>query len=124
MDNVEYEYFEFLVDTANQSYNQKFQLNKNVKLIHGILFTSTLEEMIYYRGRQRIEINGREYFPQGYETKLLMTSLNISPNDKYYELGGVKPGDGIIKINYQDTDHPRFSLSPYKVQMYVKCEIE
>jgi hypothetical protein len=124
MDNVEFEIFDFIVDEPDKLYNQKFELSKNVISIEGIVITSNLDDLLYYRGRQRIEINGREYFPQKYESKLLMTSLNIPPNLKYYDMEGVKPGDGIIKFSFQDTEHPRTIFSPYSVHLYVKCQID
>ena len=51
----------------------------------------------------------QEIFPEGYETKLLMTGLNVSPNDRFYILGGIAPGNGKLKIDgdemkYKDDD--------------------
>lgn len=126
MDNELIEVFQFSlqVSDANQTLNLVFPMNKNIRVVTGILITADIEEVIYYRGKQRIEIGGKEIFPAKYETKLLMTSLNISPNDKFFDLVGVKPGDGNLKIAYTDVANPRFNLIACTVSVYIKSEIE
>ena len=58
---------------ANAIHSKTFELDKTVTLVHGILFASDRDDLMYYRGSNKIEINSDEIFPEGYETKLLMT---------------------------------------------------
>ena len=88
------------------------------------MVTSDKDDMLYYRGAQKIEINKEEYFPDNYESKLLMSGINVPPKQRYYDLGNVNPGNGIIKVTYVDTQDDRTEFSPYRVSLYVDCEAE
>jgi hypothetical protein len=115
--------FDIEIPEANNAYSKTFDLDKNIISIHGILFTSDRDDLIYYRGSNKVEINRRELFPEGYETKLLMTGLNVSPNDRFYNLGGIPPGNGKLKIDYRDYPDERLVFAAYRVSVYLDCEI-
>lgn len=116
--------YSFLVDGAATSYTKKFDLDKNVKLVHGILLSSDLPNMLFYRGSQRIEINGDELFPEDYESKLLMSGLSVPPNEKFRKLGnGVVSGNGEVKMQYKDTDNPNAGFTSYRVIVVLQCEM-
>jgi len=102
----------------------KFELDKTVSTISGLLITSDREDLIFFRGEQKIEINGKEYFPEDYESKLLMVSLNVPPNNRYYDLKNAEPGNGIINFSYTDRNHLQAPFMPYRVSLYVQCEVE
>lgn len=102
----------------------KFELDKTVKTISGLVITSDREDLLFFRGEQKIEINGKEYFPEDYESKLLMVSLNVPPNKRYYDLKNTEPGNGIINFSYTDRNHLQAPFFPYRVSLYVQCEVE
>lgn len=112
------------VPTANNIHSKTFELDKNVTAVHGILFASDRDDLVYYRGSAKFEINSDEIFPEGYETKLLMSGLNVSPNDRYYNLGGVPPGNFKVKVEYKDTADTRLAFTPYRVSIYLDVEIK
>lgn len=117
--------FSFLVESAGEQINKKFDIDKNVKLIHGILLSSNKPQFLFYRGSQRIEINGDELFPADYESKLLMSGISIPPDERFRSLGnGVVTGNGELKIQYTDTDNPMAGFDPYKVIIILKCEMK
>lgn len=116
--------FDVQVTGANQSVSKSFELDKNIKAVKGVLVTSDKDDLLYYRGTQKIEINKEEYFPDNYESKLLMSGINVAPKQRYYDLGNVNPGNGIIKVVYTDTDDGRTHFEPYRVSLYVDCEME
>jgi hypothetical protein len=116
--------YDIQVTAANQPFTQTFELDKNILSLKGMLFTSDKDDLLYYRGSQRVEINGQEYFPDNYETKLLMSGINVEPAARYYPLGGINPGNGLIKVSYQDKDDGRTVFTPYRVSLYVDCEAE
>lgn len=116
--------FDITVTAANQTVTQSFDLDKNIKLVHGVLVTSNKDDLLYYRGSQKIEINKEEYFPENYESKLLMSGINVSPKARYYDLGNINPGNGSVKIVYQDADDGRTVFSTYRVSLYLDCEME
>jgi hypothetical protein len=116
--------YDLQVPQSGAIVRQTFELDKNVSRITGILLTSDKEEMLYNRGSQKIEINNHEHFPERYESKLLLSGLNVSPNDRYYKLDNNNIGNRIMKVEYVDSSDSRSSFSPYRVSIYLECEIE
>src|SRR6185369_18013243 len=116
--------FDLQVTAANQNLTKNFELDKNIKAVKGVLVTSDKDDLLYYRGTQKIEINKEEYFPENYESNLLMSGINVSPKQRYYDLGNVNPGNGSVKVVYQDTEDARAPFSPYRVSLYMDCEME
>lgn len=116
--------FNIQVAAANQSVTKTFELDKTIKGIKGVLVTSDKDDLMYYRGSQRIEINKEEFFPDDYESKLLMSGINVPPKQRYYDLGNVNPGNGSIKVIYTDADDGRTVFAPYRVAVYFDCEME
>ena len=115
--------FDLDVTEANTIHSKTFELDKNITTINGLLMTSNRDDMLYYRGSQKIEINRDEIFPEGYESKLLMTGINVSPNERYYNVGGKAPGNGKLTLAYKDTDYQGLNFEQYRVSIYMDCEI-
>ena len=114
--------FDIEVTAANRTVSKSIQLDKDVLFINGILITSDNDDLLHYRGSQRMEINKEEIFPENYESKLLQSGINVAPKSRYYDLGKVPPGNGIIKVDYKDTNHPIAVFSSYRVSFYFECE--
>ena len=55
--------FDINVVEANAVHSKTFELDKNITLVHGLLFTSDRDDLLYYRGSNKVEINGQEIFP-------------------------------------------------------------
>lgn len=116
--------YDIQVIEANKGVNKSFELDKNIKKINGVLVTSDKDDLLYYRGTQKIEINNQEFFPENYESKLLMSGINVSPNQRYYIINTENIGNGIVKLSYTDADDGRTAFLPYRVSLYVDCEME
>jgi hypothetical protein len=116
--------FSFTVDVQGQPYNKKFDLDKNVKLVRGIVLSSDRPNMLFYRGSQRIEISGDELFPEDYESKLLMSGIAVPPDQRFRSLGnGVVAGNGELKIGYKDSNNPNANFQAYKFIITLQCEM-
>ena len=115
--------FNIKINEEGKTVSEKFELDKTVKSILGIVFTSDREDLLFYRGTQKVEINGKEYFPDDYESKLLMMSLNIPPDYRFKDMKKAEPGNGIIQLVYTDNKHPRIAFESYRVSLYVECEV-
>jgi hypothetical protein len=116
--------FSFSVNTADESYNKKFDLDKNVRVVKGLLLSSNKPDQLFYRGSQKIEISGQEIFPDEYESRLLMSGLSVPPDNKYADLGDdVQAGNGEVKVYYKDKTNSLAPFDPYDVNMYLVCEI-
>jgi hypothetical protein len=116
--------FDIKITQANSTVSDTFELDKNIVKVHGVLVTSDKDDLLYYRGTQKIEINKEEFFPDNYESKLLMSGINVTPKQRYYDLGGVAPGNGRVQIVYKDLDDGRTRFEPYRVSLYLDCEME
>lgn len=101
-----------------------FNLDKDIKFINGLLMSTDREDLMYYRGSQKIEINGKEIFPEGYESKLLMSGLNITPKQRFYDMGELPTGNGIIKLSFQDNDSLVAGFGPYRASLYLLGELD
>jgi hypothetical protein len=116
--------FDISITDANKTYNDEFEVDKGVKVITGILLTSDQDDQLYYRGAQAILFNGKEYFPDNYESKLLMSGINVEPNKRFYDIGKYEMLNGKIKISFTDADNVNTSFSAYRVSIYVRGEKE
>ena len=116
--------FDISVTEPDKIFSKSFELDKNIVSVKGILFTSDKDDLLYYRGSQKVEINKEEIFPENYESKLLLSGINVSPNNRYYDLGSQPAGNGTIKVEYKDTDDTRAAFVPYRVSLYVECVLQ
>lgn len=123
MHKTQFKRFDILVTAGDKSFPQEFELDKNVGFIRAVQFTSDRDDLMFYRGTQKIEINGKEYFPEEYESKLLLSSVNVAPNARYYCVGRLEVVNGKIKVTYTDKAHPLAPFAPYRVSLYVKLEL-
>ena len=116
--------FDIIVREAKMTVKEQFELDKNVTRITGLLLTSDREDLLYHRGSQKIEINNEEIVPEKYESKLLLSGMNVSPNERFYKINNTATGNRLLKMEYVDTDDGRSYFSAYRVSIYVECEIE
>jgi hypothetical protein len=119
-----YKNFYISVTEANKTVKQTFELDKSVKLITALGVESNRDDLLYYRGSQRIEINKEEIFPEGYSSKRLMSGLNVSPNRRSYKIRAIPTGNGLIKIEFADGDDGRTVFAPYIVSLVIEGERE
>ncbi len=119
-----YKSFSFIVDTAGGSYSKKFELDKMIRVVKGIQLTADLPNMLYYRGSQRIEISGDELFPEGYESKLLLSGVAVAPDARWVDMGQVLSGNGQVMLLYKDTNNNSAPFTSYRVSLILKCELK
>jgi hypothetical protein len=123
MDILEKRFEGISITAEGQIVKEKFELDKTVRIIKGIKFTSDREDLLFYRGVQRIVINGKERYEDNYESKNLQSSINVDVNKRYKDMRDLEPGNGVIEIDYKDNPHPLAAFTPYKVSLYVEYEI-
>lgn len=121
---IVYKTFSFLVDNPNISYNKKFELDKNIKLVSALMLSSNKPNQLFFRGSQKLEINGDELYPEDYESRLLMSGISVPPNERYVDMDdAVLAGNGEVKIVYKDTDNVLAPFDSYRVILNLKCDI-
>jgi hypothetical protein len=114
--------YDLAIGAANAKVSKSIDLEKTITHIDGVLLTSDKGDLLYYRGSQKIEISKDEVFPDTFESKLLMSGINVAPNKRFYQLPHIATGNGNIKIEYQDTNDSRAVFESYRVSLYLLCE--
>lgn len=117
--NIIKERFDIKITQAGQTVKGEFELDKNAGIVRGILLTSDFDEQLFFRGSQKIQLNDQELFPEGFESKLLMSGLNVAPDDRSITVGNIPSGNGRMEIWYTDTNHSNSRFVPYRVSIYV-----
>jgi hypothetical protein len=116
--------FDVSVTEKSKPVSKTFELDKAIKFIKGVLLTADKDDLLYYRGTLKLEMNKEEIFPEGYEAKLLMSGISVAPNLRWYDIGQRPTGNRELKIEYQDSDDGRSQFVPYRVSLYVLAETE
>lgn len=117
------ERFDIEVTSANRQYKASFELDKNANELLGIALTSDRDDLLFYRGSQKIQLNDRELFPEGFESKLLMSGLNVAPDERMITVGSIPTGNGVLDVWYTDVDHDLGVFVPYRVSVYTFCDV-
>ena len=119
------EYVDVQVTSANSTFKANFEVDKHAGVIIGIAISSNFDDLLYYRGSQRISINEMEIYPEEYESKMLLQGLNVSVNERIIKLGeDILPGNRQVEIEYKDSNHPATNFQPYRVRLYVYSKLQ
>ena len=118
------ERFDIEIDSANQTHKGEFELDKNARFVAGILITSNRDDLMFYRGTQKIQINDKEIIPEDFESKLLMAGINTVPDDRMIDLGDLPSGNQKLEVWYKDEDHVMADFTSYRVSIYVFSKIK
>ena len=119
------EWVDISITAPNKTYKGSFEVDKHVSHIIGVALTSDYEDMLYFRGSQKININEKEIVPEDYESKMLMQGLNVAVNDRIISFGEeIIPGNRRVDIEYKDVNHAYATFNPYRVRLYVFSRIE
>jgi hypothetical protein len=116
--------FDVQITTAEQTVKKTFEVDKSVKLITHYTILSNREDLAYYRGTFRLEINKDEIVPENYSTKKIMCWASVSANDRLKSIGKRTAGNGLINFEYTDTNDGLTTFQPYTVTLSVEGERE
>ena len=116
-------WFDILITQGAKTYTQSFDLDKTYTHLIGITVTSNRDTLLFTRGSHKIELNRQELFPEGYEAKMLMSTVNVPVNQRYYDTRRIPTGNGVLKITYTDSEDATAPFEPYRVRFYLDCEI-
>jgi hypothetical protein len=107
--------FTIAVTGADASYKKEFDFEVDTHKVLSVQCTASSPDKAYFRGTQRIEINNDELYPDGYESKLLMSNSGVAPDQRFVALGEIDPGNRKLKITYQDAAHTLSAFAAYTV---------
>ena len=112
------------ITSAGQSVKKTFELDKSVKTVTHYAILSNREDLAYYRGSFRLEINKDEIAPEGYSAKKVMCWPTVSPNERLKSIGRKNTGNGLINFEYTDTADGRTTFAAYTVSLSIEGERE
>jgi len=118
------ERFDIDVTSANKTFKASFELDKNAFQLLGISITSNRDDLLFYRGSQKIQMNDKELFPEGFESKLLMSGLNVAPDARMITLDKFPCGNGIMDVWFTDLNHALAPFVAYRVSIYTFCIVK
>ncbi len=114
------ERFTVEITGAAQTFKASFEVDKNADKIIGVAISSDRDDILYYRGTQAIKINDEEFFPENFESKHLMSGINVSPNERFFRIGRINPGNRKVEIIYTDSGvDDLIGFSQHRVYLYV-----
>ena len=116
--NIIKERFDLKVTAPNQIFKTEFELDKNANFVIGLAITSDRDDLLFYRGSQKIQLNDKELFPEDFESRLLMSGINVSPNNRMIKVGELDVGNGRLEVWFKDQDHANVKFTPYRVTIY------
>lgn len=116
--------FDLPITAAGQTFKKTFELDKSVKAITHYTILSNREDLTYYRGSFRMEINKDEIAPEGYSVKKVMCWPSVSADARLKSIGRRETGNGLVTFEYTDTNDGLTVFQPYKVTLSVEGERE
>lgn len=116
--------FDLPVTAAGQTFKKTFELDKSVKAITHYTILSNREDLAYYRGSFRLEINKDEIAPEGYSVKKVMCWASVPADRRLKSIGRRDTGNGQISFEYTDTNDGLTVFQPYVVTISVEGERE
>ena len=116
--------FDLPITAAGQTFNKTFELDKSVKTITHYTILSNREDLAYYRGSFRLEINKDEIAPEGYSVKKVMCWASVPADKRLKSIGRRDTGNGQISFEYTDTNDGLTAFQPYVVSISVEGERE
>lgn len=117
--NIIKERFDLTITGEGEVKKGEFQLDSNADVVYGIALTSNFEELLYYRGSQKIQVNDQELFPENFESKLLMSGLSVPPNQRVAKVGLIESGNGKVEVWFKDTESDKAAFEQYTVSIYI-----
>lgn len=116
--------FDLPITAAGQTFKKTFELDKSVKTITHYTILSNREDLAYYRGSFRLEINKDEIAPEGYSVKKVMCWASVPADKRLKSIGRRDTGNGQISFEYTDTNDGLTTFQPYVVSISVEGERE
>jgi hypothetical protein len=115
--DIKYQPFTFTVVSPGQSVSIEFDTDKLYQYVTGIFFSLPSFDAAS-SVLSRLEIAGKEIFPDGYEVRMLSCDWSQSPNNLYLDIQAPAAGNR-IKTSFTDSG---ISGYPYQAVLYLRLE--
>ncbi|MCD6068907.1 MAG: hypothetical protein K0S33_3733 [Bacteroidetes bacterium] len=116
--------YDVQITAAAQTFRKTIELDKSVKAITHYTILSNREDLAYYRGSFKLDINKDEIAPDGYSVKKVMCWPTIPPDARLKSIGRRETGNGQIQFEYTDSNDGLTTFQPYVITLSVEGERE
>ena len=82
--------FYLQVTEAGKTVKKTFEVDKSVVVITAVAVNSNREELLYYRGTLRLEINKDEIFSDETSAKKIYSLPTVDSNNRSYRIGTIR----------------------------------
>lgn len=114
--------FNLQVTDAGKTVKKTFEVDKSVVSVHAVALQSNREELMYYRGSFKLEINKDEIFSEETSAKKIYALPSVDANNRSYRIGSIATGNGLITFEYTDNEDGRTVFAPYTVSLIIDGE--
>lgn len=114
----------FAVNSAGGVQTQEFDLDKNIDKVIGLAMTSTRDDLLFQRGSQSIRISEVEVLREGHESRMLLSGIGVSPNERFFKIEPVDAGNHKMIVRYYDENITGSKFDPYRVTVYVVATLK
>lgn len=119
-----YKRYEIPVTASGLLETKKFELDKNIRRVLGLQVSSDRPDLLFYRGSQQITIGGDELFPEGFESRLLMSGIQVPPAGRFYPLGDAfTPRTSEVRVQFRDIPSAYAAFANYNFILVLQCAI-
>lgn len=116
--------FNLQVTDNGKTVKKTFEVDKSVVVINAVALTSNREEVMYYRGSVRLEINKDEIYSEGTPAKEIYSLPSVDANKRPLGIGTIPTGNGLITLEYTDNEDGRTPFVAYTVSLTIDGERE
>ncbi len=114
--------FNLQVTDAGKTVKKTFEVDKSVVSVQAVALQSNREELMYYRGSFKLEINKDEIFSEETSAKKIYALPSVDANNRSYRIGSIATGNGLITFEYTDNEDGRTVFAPYTVSLIIDGE--
>lgn len=116
--DIKYQPIYITIPSSGDEIPVEVDIDKLYARCTGIYMTTPSEDVITST-LSKLEIGGKEIFPDGYEVKMLSTTQDVPLDERYSELN--EPAAGArLKTSY--TDSGQSGTYPYTAVLYLRLE--
>lgn len=116
---IKYQRISLLVSAAGAEVStQNVDTDKSYKRVRGIQMTSTDATAIDGGTFKKFEIDNKEVYPEGFETKLITCGVDVAPNDRFDRDIDERAEGTKVNITYKDGSVAG-TVYPYNVSIYL-----
>lgn len=116
MSEIKYQIIKIDVTSANQKVRFWADTERHYSKVTGLMLSVPYSDI---RGSIELNINNSEIFPEDYEIKLLTTTENVAPDDRFYSVVSEAKGSR-VEGKLQDNGTSR--TYPYTALLYLRLE--